>query len=56
MDAERFAFRHDCFHAVVSLFGMLHFPDPRSVLKACSEILQPGGRFTLLAVAPWPWA
>lgn len=58
MDAERFAFRQDCFHAVVSLFGMLHFPDPRFVLKACAEILRPGGRITFAfgSPAPWPWA
>lgn len=58
MDAEGFAFRQDCFHAVVSLFGMLHFPDPLSVLKACVEILRPGGRFTFAfgSPAPWPWA
>jgi SAM-dependent methyltransferase len=58
MDAERFAFLQERFDAVVSLFGMLHFPDPRSVLKACAEALRPGGRiaFAFGSPAPWPQA
>lgn len=56
MDAEAFAIRPGSLDAVVSLFAMLHFPDPATVLRACCTALRPGGvlAFAFGAPAPWP--
>lgn len=47
MDAENPAFRDATFDAVVSLFALLHFPDPLACITECRRILKPGGRLTL---------
>jgi ubiquinone/menaquinone biosynthesis C-methylase UbiE len=58
MDAERSALKAGSVGAVVSLFGMLHFPEPQAALKACLEALKPGGRlaFAFGSPPPWPFA
>jgi len=58
MDAESFAIRADSLDAVVSLFAMMHFPAPESVLRACFTALKPAGAlaFAFGAPAPWPGA
>jgi SAM-dependent methyltransferase len=58
MDAEAFAIRPGSLDAVVSLFAMLHFPEPATVLRACYTALRPGGvlAFAFGAPAPWPGA
>lgn len=58
MDAERSALQFDSFDAIVSLFGMMHFPEPKVVLNACADMLKPGGTlaFAVGSPAPWPMA
>lgn len=58
MDAERSALRAGSFGTVLSLFGMLHFPEPRAALDTCLEALKPGGRlvFAFGSPARWPFA
>jgi SAM-dependent methyltransferase len=58
MDAEAFAIRAGSLDAVVSLFAMMHFPAPETVLRACFAALKPGGvlAFAFGAPAPWPGA
>lgn len=58
MDAERSAFKAGSLGTILSLFGMLHFPEPRTALEACLEALKPGGRlaFAFGSPAPWPLA
>jgi len=44
-DASALPFPNASFDAVLSSFGMLHFPDARSAAAEASRILVPGGRF-----------
>lgn len=48
MDAENLEFEAETFDRVVSLFALLHFPDPLAALKEIHRVIRPGGR---LAVA-----
>ena len=43
MDAEALAFGDRSFDAVVSLFALLHFPNPRSAVEEMFRVLWPGG-------------
>ena len=58
MDAEAFAIRPGSLDAVVSLFAVMHFPAPETVLRACYAALKPGGvlAFAFGAPAPFPGA
>ncbi len=47
MDAERLAFRDCFFDASLSLFALLHFPNPLSALREVFRLLRPGGRLVL---------
>ena len=47
MDAENLAFADFSFDAVVSLFALLHFPNPLAALAEIHRVLQPGGSIAL---------
>lgn len=55
MDAEAFAIQPRSLDAVVSLFAMMHFPAPETVLHTCFAALKPGGVLTFAFGAPAPW-
>lgn len=58
MDAEQSALAANSFDAVVSLFAVMHFPEPGVALSACADMLKPGGTlaFAFGSPAPWPIA
>ncbi len=47
MDAENLEFEAGTFDAVVSLFALLHFPNPLTALKGIYRVMRPGGRFVV---------
>lgn len=47
MDAESLDFDDETFDCVVSLFALLHFPNPLTALKEIHRVLRPGGRIVL---------
>lgn len=47
MDAEELTFEDKSFDVVVSLFALLHFPDPLVALKEIYRVMRPGGRLIL---------
>jgi ubiquinone/menaquinone biosynthesis C-methylase UbiE len=47
MDAEKLEFTDASFDTVVSLFALLHFPDPLTALREIYRVLSPGGRLVL---------
>lgn len=47
MDAEVLALADGSFDAVVSLFALLHFPNPSAALKEMFRVLRPGGRLVV---------
>ena len=47
MDAENLEFEAVTFDAVVSLFALLHFPNPLTALKEIYRVMRPGGRFVV---------
>lgn len=55
MDAESLGILPESLDAVVSLFAIMHFPAPETVLRACFAALKPGGVLTFAFGAPAPW-
>ncbi len=47
MDAEKLEFANESFETVVSLFALLHFPDPLTALKEIYRVMKPHGRLVV---------
>ena len=47
MDAEALEFDDQTFEKVVSLFALLHFPNPTVALKEIFRVMRPGGKLVL---------
>jgi ubiquinone/menaquinone biosynthesis C-methylase UbiE len=47
MDAEKLEFADESFETVVSLFALLHFPDPLTALKEIYRVMKPGGKLVV---------
>ena len=47
MDAEALDLADESFDVVVSLFALLHFPNPLAALKEMRRVLRPGGRLSI---------
>lgn len=55
MDAEALQFEAARFDVVVSLFALLHFPDPAVALKEMFRVLKPGGTLVVGVGSAPPW-
>jgi ubiquinone/menaquinone biosynthesis C-methylase UbiE len=53
LDAETLSFESCSFDCVLSLYALLHFPNPPAALKEMFRVLRPGGRL-VLAVGSGP--
>jgi ubiquinone/menaquinone biosynthesis C-methylase UbiE len=55
MDAESLQFEAASFDVVVSLFALLHFPDPETALNEMFRVLKPGGTLVVAVGSPPSW-
>jgi ubiquinone/menaquinone biosynthesis C-methylase UbiE len=52
-DAERLSYPDASFDVVLSLFALLHFPNPETALREMHRVLRPGGRVVVaIGAAP----
>jgi len=56
MDAEELGLQSASFDVALSLFALLHFPNPLSALRELFRILRPGGRLVLAVGSGPSWA
>jgi ubiquinone/menaquinone biosynthesis C-methylase UbiE len=54
-DAEALPFENQSFDAVLTLFALLHFPNPEQALAEMFRVLKPGGRLAIGIGAKPPW-
>ena len=54
MDAENLTFKDKRFDVAVSLFALLHFPQPLNALTEIYRVLRPGGRLILAVGSGMP--
>ena len=55
MDAESLQFEPATFDVIVSLFALLHFPNPAIALKEMFRVLKPGGTLIVAVGSAPPW-
>jgi ubiquinone/menaquinone biosynthesis C-methylase UbiE len=55
MDAETLGLTDNSFDAVLSLFALLHFPNPQRALDGILRALRPGGSATIAFGSAPPW-
>jgi ubiquinone/menaquinone biosynthesis C-methylase UbiE len=55
MDAEGLALKDSSFDLVLSLFALLHFPDPKRALEETFRVLRPGGVAVIALGSAPPW-
>ena len=56
MDAESLALKNAAFDVALSLFALLHFPNPLMALRELFRVLRPGGRLVLAVGSGPAWA
>ena len=56
MDAEALALKNAAFDVALSLFALLHFPNPLMALRELFRVLRPGGRLVLAVGSGPAWA
>jgi len=56
MDAEALALQSASFDVALSLFALLHFPNPLLALRELFHVLRPGGRLVLAVGSGPSWA
>ncbi len=56
MDAEALGFENASFDVALSLFALLHFPNPLLALRELFRVLRPGGRLVLAVGSGPAWA
>ncbi len=55
MDAEKLAFKDESFDTVLSLYALLHFPNPEVALGEMFRVLRHGGRAMIAIGSGPPW-
>ncbi|HEV8722547.1 MAG TPA: methyltransferase domain-containing protein [Candidatus Binatia bacterium] len=55
MDAEALAIEDRSFDRVLSLFALLHFPNPPVALREMFRVLRPGGKLVVAVGSGPPW-
>jgi len=55
MDAEALAIKDSSFDLILSLFALLHFPDPKRALAEMFRVLRPGGVAVIALGSAPPW-